>query len=83
MPVRRSNRLLGYDYSQSGHYFITICSRNYQCLFSTIPNTKYVGAGLAPAFFMGVSQWWDLHFTPARCSGRAICVEFVARIEVR
>ena len=30
---RRSNRLFGYDYSQAGAYFVTICTNNRECLF--------------------------------------------------
>ncbi|MCR4417999.1 MAG: transposase, partial [Ignavibacteria bacterium] len=30
---RRSIRLKGYDYSQAGAYFVTICTHNRQCLF--------------------------------------------------
>ena len=33
---RRSIRLKGYDYSQSGAYFVTICTRNRECLFGEI-----------------------------------------------
>jgi REP element-mobilizing transposase RayT len=33
---RRSVRLLGYDYSQTGAYFITICTQNRECLFGKI-----------------------------------------------
>ena len=33
---RRSIRLKGYDYSQSGLYFITICIQNGTCLFGKI-----------------------------------------------
>lgn len=33
---RRSIRLTGYDYSQSGAYFITICTHNRQCIFGDI-----------------------------------------------
>ena len=40
---RRSIRLQGYDYSQAGAYFITICTHNRECLFGT------VGAGSKPA----------------------------------
>ncbi len=39
MPYgRRSIRLPGYDYSQSGLYFITICTINKICLFGNIVN---------------------------------------------
>ena len=45
---RRSIRLKGYDYSQSGAYFITICCDDRICRFGEIA----VGAGLAPALMI-------------------------------
>ncbi len=33
---RRSMRLKGYDYSQAGAYFVTICSWNRQCIFGDV-----------------------------------------------
>ena len=33
---RRSIRLKGYDYSQAGAYFVTICTLNRECLFGEI-----------------------------------------------
>ncbi|WP_157850594.1 transposase [Chloracidobacterium thermophilum] len=33
---RRSIRLRGYDYSQAGAYFVTICTRNRACLFGEV-----------------------------------------------
>ena len=36
MENRQSNRLQGYDYSQNGAYFITVCAHNRQCLFGEI-----------------------------------------------
>ncbi len=35
---RRSIRLKGYDYSQAGLYFITICTKNRECIFGKIEN---------------------------------------------
>lgn len=35
---RRSIRLKGYDYSQEGLYFITLCVQNHECLFGEIIN---------------------------------------------
>ncbi|HGO5824538.1 TPA: transposase [Mannheimia haemolytica] len=35
---RRSIRLKGYDYSQEGLYFLTICCKNRECLFGEIIN---------------------------------------------
>jgi putative transposase len=37
---RRSIRLQGYDYSQAGAYFITICTNNRECLFGEIIDNK-------------------------------------------
>jgi len=39
---RRSIRLKDYDYSQSGHYFITICTHNQQHLFGEIKNDQMI-----------------------------------------
>ncbi|MBL0701246.1 MAG: hypothetical protein JJV92_10245 [Desulfosarcina sp.] len=39
---RRSIRLKGYDYSQAGLYFITICTKNRLCLFGKIKNGKMI-----------------------------------------
>ncbi len=33
---RRSIRLRGYDYSQAGAYFVTICTRNHESIFGQI-----------------------------------------------
>jgi REP element-mobilizing transposase RayT len=37
---RKSIRLSGYDYSQPGAYFVTICTQNRECLFGEIENGK-------------------------------------------
>ncbi len=37
---RRSIRLKGYDYSQSGTYFITLCSHNREYLFGELVNDE-------------------------------------------
>ena len=39
---RRSIRLKGYDYSQAGLYFVTICTQNREHLFGEIQNGKMV-----------------------------------------
>ncbi|MDA8433183.1 MAG: hypothetical protein M0Z60_09510, partial [Nitrospiraceae bacterium] len=33
---RRSIRLKGYDYSEAGAYFVTICAKDRECLFGDI-----------------------------------------------
>jgi len=37
---RRSIRLKGYDYSQAGFYFVTICTWQRECLFGEIKNVQ-------------------------------------------
>ncbi len=39
---RRSIRLKGYDYSQAGLYFMTICVQNKECLFGKVENDAMV-----------------------------------------
>lgn len=36
LPKRKPTRLKGYDYSQNGAYFITICTHNRKCVLSNI-----------------------------------------------
>ena len=40
---RHSIRLKGYDYSQEGLYFITICTQNHKHLFGEIKNVPHIG----------------------------------------
>ena len=51
---RRSIRLRGYDYSQSGAYFVTIVAQNRARLFGNIQNGRMI---LNPAGEM-VLKWW-------------------------
>jgi len=44
LTTRKSIRLKGYDYSQSGWYFVTILTQNRICLFGDIKNQP-VGVG--------------------------------------
>ena len=39
-PNRKTIRLKNYDYSQGGHYFVTICVHNHENLFGTIINDE-------------------------------------------
>ena len=45
LPKRKNIRLQGYDYSQNGYYYITICTNNRQHLFGEI--ISVVGDGLS------------------------------------
>lgn len=51
MQTRRNPRLEGYDYSQRGAYFVTICAADKQSLFGTMRTADVVGgdAYIAPA----------------------------------
>ena len=40
LPKRKQTRLKGYDYSQSGAYFVTICTHTKKHLFGKIKNEK-------------------------------------------
>ncbi len=52
---RRSIRLPGYDYSQPGYYFITVCTQMRQCLFGKIENGRMI---LNDAGQM-IGRWWN------------------------
>ena len=54
---RRSIRLKGYDYSQAGLYFITICTQNRLCLFGEIENGEMI---LNDPGIMIEHQWQEL-----------------------
>ncbi|MBD8388249.1 transposase [Dysgonomonas sp. BGC7] len=42
LPQRCSIRLCGYDYSQEGLYFVTICTQDKACLFGNISDDEIV-----------------------------------------
>lgn len=51
---RRSIRLKGYDYSQSGVYFVTVVSRNRELIFGEIVND----AMRLNQYGQYVAEWW-------------------------
>ena len=51
---RHSIRLKGYDYSQAGAYFVTICTQNRECLFGDIGGEMKVN----DAGHM-IQKWWN------------------------
>lgn len=51
---RRSIRLRGYDYTQVGAYFVTICTQNRECSLGEIVNGEM---RLNDAGWMVVAQW--------------------------
>ena len=54
---RRSIRLKGYDYSQAGAYFVTICTQNRECLFGDVVNGEMVLNEFGELVF---ATWADL-----------------------
>lgn len=52
---RRSIRLAGFDYSQCGYYFITVCTRGRRCLFGGIEKGRLI---LNDAGQM-IGRWWN------------------------
>ncbi len=36
LPKRKRNRLKGYDYSQNGIYFLTLCTKNKECILGRV-----------------------------------------------
>lgn len=51
---RRSIRLKGYDYSQAGAYFITLCTQDRACLFGKVVNGEM---RLNDAGLMVLAEW--------------------------
>ncbi len=54
---RKSIRLKGYDYSQSGMYYITMVTQNWLCLFGHVKNGKMI---LNDAGAMIEPVWYDI-----------------------
>lgn len=52
---RKNVRLPGFDYSQAGYYFITICTQDERCLFGEVQN----GAMTLNVLGMVVQRYWQ------------------------
>lgn len=51
LPQRKNIRIKGYNYSNQGYYFITICTQNRECILSKIienikNDEKHIGVGV-------------------------------------
>jgi putative transposase len=55
---RHSLRLSGYDYTQPGAYFITICTHGRECLFGEVVEGKMI---LNEYGIMATACWQDIH----------------------
>ncbi len=62
---RRSIRLPGYDYSQAGAYFVTVCTRNRECLFVDVGDAE-IRLNECGRIIAGCWQDIPLHFADAR-----------------
>ena len=58
---RKSIRLKGYDYSEPGSYFVTICTARMQCVFGDAQNGEMVES---PLGHLAADDWRDIprHF---------------------
>ncbi len=63
---RRTIRLKGYDYKQTGAYFVTICTQKRECVFGNVHGEEMV---LNHAGEMVRKTWNDLSI---KCPGTAI-----------
>ncbi|MCP9448033.1 MAG: hypothetical protein NNA22_10760, partial [Nitrospira sp.] len=63
-PNRRSIRLKGYDYSQAGAYFVTVCTQDRTCLFGDVADGEM---RLNDAGGIARQCWFDIpaHFPNA------------------
>lgn len=57
LPQRRSPRLQGYDYSESGAYFVTICCHQREHLFGHITDGTM---HLSPAGQIALERWFAI-----------------------
>jgi REP element-mobilizing transposase RayT len=51
---RHSIRLQGYDYSKIGAYFVTVCTKNRECLFGEITDGRMVVNNIGRL----IEKWW-------------------------
>ena len=55
LPVRKSTRIPGYDYSTNNYYFITICTNDKKCIFGKPNNLNMLGE-IAKKCIMRISE---------------------------
>jgi REP element-mobilizing transposase RayT len=54
---RKATRLKGYDYSQSGYYYVTLCTKNREHIFGDITNNEII---LNQCGNIAKNSWGDL-----------------------
>ncbi len=55
LKQRKHIRLINYDYSQSGLYFVTICTENRECLLGNVINEKMILNDVGNM----IKKWWN------------------------
>ncbi len=60
-PHRNSLRLKGYDYTQPGAYFVTLCTKNRECLFGEVVGDR-VQLNEYGCIVAETWQWLDRHY---------------------
>ena len=79
---RKSIRLLDYDYSQNGMYFVTICAKNRECIFCKIINYEIILSEIGQIVnncWTGIPQ----HFSQASLHEFVIMPDHIQRIIIR
>jgi len=76
---RRSIRLQGYDYAQPGAYFVTICTRNRECLLGEVANGEME---LNPLGEIVSTGWQDLpdHYPQVQLDAFVVMPDRVHRL---
>ncbi|MEI6208044.1 MAG: transposase [Desulfuromonadales bacterium] len=85
---RRSIRLKGYDYSQVGAYFVTICAYNRECLFGEIVEMSGENLGENVRENLGERENMGERRSPLREMivndlGRIVAAEWIHSAEIR
>ena len=57
-PERKQNRLMGYDYSQNGAYFITVCVKDRAEIFTVFPDWNRTKDAVTPWIDRSSSAAW-------------------------
>ena len=55
LPIRKSTRIPGYDYSTDNYYFITICTKNKKCIFGK-PNALSTLGKIAKEYILQIPE---------------------------
>ena len=61
LPKRKSPRLLGYDYSENGSYFLTICTHNKELLFGPVGVESVAANVIEQAFVETLRKYPQVH----------------------